>query len=250
MMMDTFLLQAGAQNLGIVLSQEQIQQFELYAQRLYEANQRMNLTSVPPEEVVIRHFLDSLTLLAAWQPFEGARVLDVGTGAGFPGLPLKIAFPHIRLALLDSRQDPFLFLRPLCQELGLTHIEFIHTRSEEAARQPRWREQWDMVTARAVAHLWALAEWTLPFVRVGGIALWMKRPAQQAEVEQAREHILRLGGEEPEIVRVPVPYSDIVNLLIRSAKIAPTPEQYPRATARVLREVKRFRKAHEDAEPG
>jgi 16S rRNA (guanine527-N7)-methyltransferase len=249
-MRDASLLQSGAQSLGIALSPEQIQQFELYAQRLYEANQRMNLTSVPPEEVVIRHFLDSLTLVAAWQPFEGARVLDVGTGAGFPGLPLKIAFPHIRLALLDSRRDPLLFLRPLCQELGLTHIELIHARSEEAAHQPHWREQWDTVTARAVAHLWALAEWTLPFVRVGGAALWMKRPAQQAEVEQAREQILRLGGGEPEIVRVPVPHSDVVNLVIRSVKVASTPEPYPRATARVLREVKRFRKAHEEVEAG
>ncbi len=244
------LLKTGAQALNITLDDEQLQRFEIYARRLYEANARMNLTSVPPEEAVVRHFLDSLTLVAAWQPVAGARLLDVGTGAGFPGLPLKIAFPQVRLALLDSRHNPFLFLRPLCAELGVEEVEFIHARAEEAARQPQWRERFDIATARAVAHLWALAEWTLPFVRVGGVAIWMKRPSQRGEIEQAREHILQLGGGEPQVIEVGVPHSDIVNLLVRAEKVTPTPEQYPRATARVLREAKRFRQVAEDGHGG
>jgi 16S rRNA (guanine527-N7)-methyltransferase len=244
------LLKTGAQALNITLDDGQLQQFTVYASRLYEANAHMNLTSVPPDEAVVRHFLDSLTLVAAWQPVAGARVLDVGTGAGFPGLPLKIAFPQIRLALLDSRHDPFLFLLPLCAELGIEGVEFIHARAEEAARRPQWREQFDMVTARAVAHLWALAEWTLPFVHVGGVAIWMKRPPQRAEIEQAREHILQLGGGESQVIEVGVPHSDIVNLLVHVQKVTPTPERYPRATARVLREAKRFRKVDEDAGGG
>ncbi|MCS7309242.1 MAG: 16S rRNA (guanine(527)-N(7))-methyltransferase RsmG [Armatimonadetes bacterium] len=244
---DDHLLQTGAEALGITLFPRQREQFALYARLLYETNARRGLTAVPPEEVVVRHFLDSLTLVRAWLPTAEARVLDVGTGAGFPGVPLKIAFPHIHLTLLDSRHDPFLFLRPLCAQLDLDGVEFVHARAEEAAHQPQWRERFDLVTARAVAHLWALAEWTLPFVRVGGYAIWMKRPSQQEEVEQAREQILRLGGDAPQTVEAPVPHSDIVNLLVRSVKITPTPVQFPRSTARVLREVKRLKVSMQDA---
>lgn len=240
-MIDKAKLRLGAEALGIALRDEQLERFELYSRRLYEANQRTNLTTVPPEEVVTRHFLDSLTVAVAWKPFASATVLDVGTGAGFPGLPLKIAYPFVTMTLLDSRQEPCLFLRSLCEELQLSDVELIHARAERAAHEPRWRERFDMVTARAVSHLWALAEWTLPFVRVAGAAVWIKRPTQLVEIEQAGEQLIRLGGEQAVVIEVSVPFSDVVNLLVCCRKAMPTHEVYPRATARVLREVKRFK---------
>lgn len=227
----------AAASLGAPLSERQVAQFRAYLELLCEWNQRMNLTAVrTPGEILTKHFLDSLTLVS-WLPPGPATLLDVGTGAGFPAVPLKIARPELRITLLDALDKRLRFLQRVTEALGLTEVAFCHGRAEDAARADRCRlcglerplrERFDVVTARAVAPLNALAEWTLPFARVHGSVIAMKGP-EMAEEAGAAEHAIRtLGGGTPEITVLTLPGTDVGRSLVRIPKVRTTPKGYPR----------------------
>lgn len=231
----------GCQQLSLEPTALQLDQFTLYAERLHEASQRMNLTAIPPEKTLTHHFLDSLSLLAVWKPSHGSMVLDIGTGGGFPGLPLKIMCPDIKLTLMDSRHDPIDFLEVLVVELGLEKVKCVVARAEEAGLSSSLRGKYDMATARAVAHLWALSEWTLPFVKLGGVAIWAKRRTQLAELDASEPQITRLGGGLPAVCEAEVPLTDITNSFWICEKKLATPKGYPRPYTQLSKEVKRIK---------
>jgi 16S rRNA (guanine527-N7)-methyltransferase len=224
---------AGAARLGLRLSPRQVEQFQLYYQELVEWNKRVNLTAIVDYEgVQVKHFLDSLSVTLALE--EGRmvgggdfRLLDVGAGAGLPGLPLKILYPGLDLVLLDSTAKKTAFLRHLSARLGLEDVEVETGRAEELAHQHRYREQFDVVVSRAVAALPSLVELTLPFCRVGGTFIAQKRGQIGQEIEKAARAIGILGGELREVRRVELE-GLAGHLLVVVAKRSPTPQRYPR----------------------
>ena len=221
-------LLAGLPAYSVTLSDGQIDTLCRFGEALIEKNAVMNLTAITePSAVAHLHFLDCIALLNA-ADFHGKRVIDVGCGAGFPGVPLKIAEPSIRLTLLDSLAKRMNWLSETLPALGVD-AEIITARAEEVAAQRR--EQYDLATSRAVARLNVLAELCLPYVRVGGKFLAMKGALAQEEVEEARRGIERLGGHVLRIFEYPV--ADAVHKAVVIEKLRPTPPQYPRAFAKI-----------------
>lgn len=216
---------------GINLTETQLTQFETYSQMLREWNEKMNLTAiVDPKGIAEKHFYDSLLFLVATDIPQGARVIDVGTGAGFPGVVLKIARPDIELVLLDSLNKRLIFLGELLKELKLD-AELIHARAEEGAKPPL-RESFDIATARAVAALPTLTEYCLPYVKVGGSFVAMKGPAANQEAEQAKNALKVLGGDKFEILTEFLPEGDERCFAI-TKKISQTPTKYPRNSGKI-----------------
>lgn len=224
-------LREDAEALGVLLSPEQVSALGVYRDLLCEWNQRFNLTAIEdPEEVLTKHFLDSLTVARVVDLRRQVSLIDVGTGAGFPGLVLKIAFPHLRVTLLDSLEKRLRFLDRVTEALDLKDVTTVHARAEDAARTgPRsLRERFDVVTARAVARLRVLAEWTLPFARVGGVLIAMKGPDAGDEIEEAGPALRRLGGKVERVEELVLPRTDVGRSLVLIVKEKPTPRDLPR----------------------
>ncbi len=203
-MIDTKRLQQLAADFGVPLTEETANKMDIYAALLAEWNQKMNLTAIKePEEVLVKHFLDSLTV-ATVLPKGPFKMIDVGTGAGFPGVPLAILRPDIELTLLDSLNKRLVFLETVCRETGVK-AERIHARAEEAGKQAAFKGQFDIATARAVAAMEKLAGYLLPFVKRGGKAIAMKGPDGTAETEAAAKTIAKHGGRWVDTVTFTLP---------------------------------------------
>ena len=223
-------LREGASAWGLALDPRALEAFEAYYAYLSEANQVMDLTAVMgEEETANRHFLDSLSLLR-FRDFRGARLIDVGSGAGFPGLPLKLAEPSIALTLLDAQGKRVDFLSALCVKLGV-EVNCVHARAEEAALAPGERDSYDVAVSRAVARLNVLTELCLPFVKPGGAFLAMKAQDCGEELAEAENAIRRLGGKLEKVERFTV--SEVPRAVAIVGKVAPTPKGYPRRFAKI-----------------
>ena len=226
-MFKTTLL-AHARAMGLVITEPQAAQFERYHALLTEANGRMNLTRVPedPAEAIDRNYLDCAAVLAGAFP-KIERAVDVGSGAGFPGVPLSILLPDTHFVLIDALAKRVEFLKGVIDALGL-NAEALHLRAEDAARKDELREAFDLATARAVAPMNVLSEYLLPFVRVGGWALALKGPGLEDELNQAEAAIATLGGRLERVQPLPIPGRNWDHRAAWIAKAAPTPEKYPR----------------------
>lgn len=213
--------------LELALTEKQVEQFLCYYELLIQKNKVMNLTAITEfDDVVLKHFLDSL-MICKMQRLEGS-LIDVGTGAGFPGIPLKIMYPDLNVILLDSLNKRIQFLNEVIQDLGLKNVEAIHGRAEDYAKQKIYREQFDLCVSRAVANLSSLAEYCIPFVKIGGYFIPYKSGKIQEELENGKKAINEFGGKLEEVKEFELPETDISRCLLQIRKINATPHKYPR----------------------
>ena len=222
----------GAKQLGLLLNSRQVEQFEIYYQELVDWNRKVNLTAIIDyEEVQLKHFLDSLTVMLALKDEAWAKedflLLDVGTGAGIPGVPLKILLPEVRLVLLDSVAKKTAFLQHLVECLRLEHVEVLTGRAENMAQEENYREHFHLVVSRAAGKLSTVAELTLPFCREGGLFIALKKGQIEEELGQAGRVIEILGGRLKEVKKVALEGLESRFLVVVS-KVSPTPQCYPR----------------------
>jgi 16S rRNA (guanine527-N7)-methyltransferase len=219
----------GAKQFEIDLTEKQVEQFIDYMNILNEWNQKMNLTGLEePEEIVIKHFLDSISCVRGMDIQENQKIIDVGTGAGFPGVPLKIIYPNLQVTLLDSLKKRISFLEHVVSELGLEDVECIHGRAEDFGQDKNYREQYDYALARAVASLDVLSEYTLPFVKVGGSFVAQRGTNVKEEVIEGSNAIEILGGIIVDVIAIDLPYTDAERNLVIIDKVVATPNNYPR----------------------
>ena len=233
-MYNTSLLLSDAEKLGISLNDDQIKLFEKLSELLVEQNKTMNLTAITdPDGIAVKHFADSISALSAYDFAEGAKVLDVGTGAGFPSIPLLIARPDLEMTMIDSTAKKLKYVASTVETLGLT-AEVLHTRAEEAGQNKEYREKFDIVCSRAVAALNVLCEYCLPFVKVGGVFLAMKAAKAQEEIADAKNAIKTLGGKI--IAEKSFALSDGgERTIVVIKKISQVPSKYPRVSAQIAK---------------
>lgn len=217
----------GLESLKLKLTDEQIQQFLTYYEMLIEKNKVMNLTAITEyDEVIEKHFLDSISLCQVYDLSKTVKVLDMGTGAGFPGVPLKIAFPEVEITLADSLNKRIKFLDEVVAELGLQKVTTIHARAEELARNKEHRESYDLVVSRAVANLSTLGEYCIPFVKMGGNFISYKSGEIEEEVNAAKNAVKILGGQIKNVYKFDL--SEQKRSFVIIEKIKTTPKTYPR----------------------
>ena len=215
--------------LGIVLTEKMKEQFDRYFELLVEWNRIMNLTGITDyNEVNEKHFLDSLAIVKVQDMEMISTVIDIGTGAGFPGIPLKIVYPHLKVTLLDSLNKRIKFLNCVIQELALEDISALHGRAEDFAKKGEYRERYDLCVSRAVANLATLSEYCLPYVKVGGWFVPYKSGKIQEELENSKKAMELLGGRKKEVVFFQLPDSDIDRSLVIVEKAKNTLKRYPR----------------------
>ena len=226
---DTTQFVNDLEKLNVHLSENQIKQFLIYYEMLVERNQFVNLTAITEyDDVMKKHFVDSISLIQAYDLTKHVSVIDVGTGAGFPGLALKIAYPNMKVTLLDSLNKRIQFLNDVISELDLKDIETVHGRAEDFAKPGMLREKFDLCVSRAVANLSTLSEYCLPFVKKNGCFISYKSEKISEEIAEAEKAIAILGGKVEKQVEFMLPDSDIYRNLLVIEKVKPTPAKYPR----------------------
>ena len=231
-MIDFELMFAKAEKYGVQLTDDQLKQLDAYAEMLVDWNTRMNLTGITDSEgIMTRHFEDSLTMLRYAAIPQGGSVIDVGTGAGFPGMVLKIARPDIQLTLLDSLNKRIVFLEAVAKEIH-AQVQTVHLRAEEGGRMPKFREKYDIACARAVSNLRELSEYCIPYVRPGGKFVAMKGPDAGEELDAARPAIGTLGGKVSGVEEYAISDGSGRTIVIVE-KVKPTPAQFPRPSAKI-----------------
>lgn len=223
------IFESKLNELGIILDDKQKQQFVKFYELLVEWNKVMNLTGITEyEEVNEKHFVDSLSIVKAVDMNSVESVIDIGTGAGFPGIPLKIAFPHLKVVLLDSLNKRINFLNTVIDELELTDIKTIHGRAEDFAKQTDYREQFDLCVSRAVANLATLSEYCIPYVEMDGLFVPYKSGEIAEELEQSKKAVHVLGGKIEDIVKFQLPGTEIGRSFVKIRKVQNTTKRYPR----------------------
>lgn len=223
------LFREGLSNLKISLSEEQISQFITYYEMLIEWNKVMNLTTITEfNEVIRKHFIDSLSIVKAMNMNESIKIIDIGTGAGFPGIPLKIAFPKLEIVLLDSLKKRVNFLNEVIEKLKLIKIYTIHGRAEDFSRDSNYREKFDLCVSRAVANLSSLSEYCIPYIKINGKFISYKSGKIEEELKASNKAVQILGGKIEEQVMFQLPDTDIERAFVIINKYKTTPNLYPR----------------------
>ncbi|MBW9173249.1 16S rRNA (guanine(527)-N(7))-methyltransferase RsmG [Clostridium estertheticum] len=230
------ILNEASDNVGLKFDQDKYDQFMLYKDLIKEWNEKINLTAIKEDEAIVqKHFIDSMKVFKFDQLKNAKNVIDIGTGGGFPGIPMKIIKPEVNIVLLDSLNKRIIFLNEVINRLDLKNIKAIHGRAEDFAQEKQYREKFDVAVSRAVANLTVLSEYCIPYVKVGGYFVAMKGPAVEEEIKLSKNAIKMLGGQIEHIEKVQIEGSDLNHNLVIIKKISQTHKKYPRKAGMVAK---------------